>query len=135
MKHNPLLAQLRGKIGGGKLVRLIGHYLRAGVDLPDGTREATPLGVPQGVPLSPLLANILFGSIDKELTRRGYVSARYAEDFLILVKSAKAARCVMESVTTYGEVKLSWWSTAPRASSRRSPSAGSSGSKSVIRVM
>ncbi len=25
-------------------------YLRAGVELPDGTREATPLGVPQIVP-------------------------------------------------------------------------------------
>jgi hypothetical protein len=38
------------KIGSGKLLRLIGRYLRAGVVLPDGTREATPLGVPQGGP-------------------------------------------------------------------------------------
>ncbi|MDP3851725.1 MAG: reverse transcriptase domain-containing protein [Luteolibacter sp.] len=55
VKHDPLLVRLREKIGGGKLLRLIGRYLRAGVELPDGTREATPLGVPQGGPLSPLL--------------------------------------------------------------------------------
>jgi len=43
---------LRNKIGSGKLLRLIGRYLRAGVELPDGSREATPLGVLQGGPLS-----------------------------------------------------------------------------------
>jgi RNA-directed DNA polymerase len=129
VKHDPLLAQLRAKIGGGnapaaiaasqqseavphgrrhgvKLLRLIGRYLRAGVELPDGTHEATPLGVPQGGPLSPLLANIVLDPLDKELTRRGHVFARYADDFLILVKSAKAAQRVMESVVTYVEVKL-----------------------------
>ena len=106
VKHDPLLAQLREKIGGGKLLRLIGRYLRAGVVLPEGTREATPLGVPQGGPLSPLLANIVLDPLDKELTRRGHVFTRYADDFLILVKSAKAAQRVMESVKTYIEVKL-----------------------------
>ena len=106
VKHDPLLAQLREKIGGGKLLRLIGRYLRAGVVLPEGTREATPLGVPQGGPLSPLLANIVLDPLDKELSRRGHVFARYADDFLILVKSAKAAQRVMESVKTYIEVKL-----------------------------
>lgn len=106
VKHDPLLAQLREKIGGGNLLRLIGRYLRAGVELPDGTYEATPLGVPQGGPLSPLLANIVLDPLDKELTRRGHVFARYADDFLILVKSAKAAQRVMESVATYVEAKL-----------------------------
>jgi RNA-directed DNA polymerase len=106
VKHDPLLVQLREKIGGGKLLRLIGRYLRAGVELPDGTREATPLGVPQGGPLSPLLANIVLDPLDKELTKRGHVFARYADDFLILVKSAKAAQRVMESVATYIEVTL-----------------------------
>ena len=61
VNHDRLLTRLREKIGGGKLLRLIGRYLRAGVELPDGSREATPLGVPQGGPLSPLLANIVLG--------------------------------------------------------------------------
>ena len=48
VNHDKLLTQLRAKIGGGKLLRLIGRYLRAGVELPDGNREETPLGVPKG---------------------------------------------------------------------------------------
>ena len=96
--HERLLARVREKIGGGKLLRLIGRYLRAGVVLPDGTKEATLLGVPQGGPLSPLLANIVLDPLDKELTRRGHHFARYADDFLVLVKSAKAAKRVMEGV-------------------------------------
>ena len=59
VNHDKLLTQLRAKIGGGKLLRLIGRYLRAGVELPDGSRETTPLGVPQGGPLSPLLAKLI----------------------------------------------------------------------------
>ena len=106
VNHDRLLTRLREKIGGGKLLRLIGRYLRAVVELPDGSREATPLGVPQGGPLSPLLANIVLDPLDKELERRGHIFARYADDFLILVRSAKAAERVMGSVTSYVEKKL-----------------------------
>ena len=38
VNHDRLLNQLRDQIGSGKLLRLIGRYLRAGVELPDGTR-------------------------------------------------------------------------------------------------
>jgi RNA-directed DNA polymerase len=51
VNHERLLARLQQKIGGGVLLRLIGRYLRAGVVMPDGSREATPCGVPQGGPL------------------------------------------------------------------------------------
>ena len=87
VNHDRLLAQLREKIGGGKLLHLIGRYLRAGVELPDGSREDTPLGMPQGGPLSPLLANIVLDPLDKEPARRGHHFARYADDFVILAKS------------------------------------------------
>ena len=106
VNHDRLLKALREKIGSGQLLRLIGRYLRAGVELPDGTREATPQGVPQGGPLSPLLANIVLDPLDKELERRGHHHARYADDFVILVKSARAAQRVMESVANYVENKL-----------------------------
>ena len=65
-----------------------------------------PLGVPQGGPLSPLLANIALDPLDKELTKRGHAFARYADDFLIMVKGAKAAERVMASVTRFVEVGL-----------------------------
>jgi len=98
VNHDRLLTQLRDKIGGGKLLQLIGRCLRAGVELSDGSREPTPIGVPQGGPLSPLLANIVLDPLDKKLESRGHHFARYADDFIILVKSAKAAVRVMGSV-------------------------------------
>jgi len=87
--------------------------------LPDGTREATPQGVPQGGPLSPLLANITLDPLDKELERRGHRFARYADDFLVMVKSAKAAERVMASLTRFVEGRLKL--VVNRAKSKSAP--------------
>jgi RNA-directed DNA polymerase len=80
------------------VLRLIGHYLRSGVQLPEGWREATVEGVPQGGPLSPLLANLLLDALDWELDRRGHRFVRYADDFVILLKSERAAHRVQSSI-------------------------------------
>jgi RNA-directed DNA polymerase len=106
VNHNRLMGQLREKIRDRKVLGLIRRYLDAGVVLPDGTHEATPQGVPQGGPLSPLLANITLDPLDKELERRGHRFARYADDFLVMVKSAKAAERVMVSLTRFVEGPL-----------------------------
>jgi hypothetical protein len=53
-----------------------------------------------------LLANIMLDPLDKELERRGLRFARYADDFLILVRSLRAAQRVMQSVTRYVEARL-----------------------------
>jgi RNA-directed DNA polymerase len=106
VNHDRLMGQLREKVRDGKVLDLIQKYLKAGVVLPDGTREATSLGVPQGGPLSPLLANIALDPLDKELEKRGHRFARYADDFLVMVRSAKAAQRVMESLTRFVEGRL-----------------------------
>jgi RNA-directed DNA polymerase len=110
---------LRKKVRDRKVLGLIRRYLQAGVGLPDGTREETPLGVPQGGPISPLLANIALDPMDKELERRGHKFARYADDFLVMVKSAKAAERVMESLTRFVEGKLKL--VVNRAKSKAAP--------------
>jgi RNA-directed DNA polymerase len=119
VNHDRLMGQLREKIRDRQVLGLIRRYLTAGVELPDGTREATPQGVPQGGPLSPLLANITLDPLDKELERRGHRFARYADDFLVMVKSAKAAPRVMASLTRYveGPLKL----VVNRAKSKAAP--------------
>jgi RNA-directed DNA polymerase len=96
-----------------------GSALTAGVVMPDGTVERTPQGVPQGGPLSPLLANIVLDPLDQELTRRGHSFARYADDFLVMVKSARAAERVRESITRFVEDKLKL--VVNRAKSKSAP--------------
>jgi RNA-directed DNA polymerase len=103
VNHDRLMEALREKIACRKTLGLLRRILTAGVALPDGTLEATAIGVPQGGPLSPLLANIALDPLDKELESRGHKFARYADDFIVLVKSAKAANRVMASVVRYCE--------------------------------
>jgi RNA-directed DNA polymerase len=61
---------------------------------------------PQGVPLSPLLSNVMLHEMDKELERRGHKFCRYADDCNIYVKSKKAGDRVMESVSEFIEKRL-----------------------------
>jgi RNA-directed DNA polymerase len=124
VNHDRLMGQLREKIRDRKVLGLIRRYLQAGVVLPDGTREATPQGVPQGGPLSPLLANITLDPLDKELERRGHQFARYADDFLVMVKSPVKAERLMASLTRFVEgvrrrVRMYYWKQWKRPGTRR----------------
>jgi RNA-directed DNA polymerase len=119
VNHDRLMNALKEKIRCPRVLGLIWRYLMAGVELPDGTREATPQGVPQGGPLSPLLANIVLDPLDKELESRGHRFARYADDFIVLVKSANAAKRVLASLIRYCEGRLQL--IVNRAKSRAAP--------------
>jgi retron-type reverse transcriptase len=90
-----------------KTLGLIGRYLRAGVVLPDGTSEATPLGVPQGGPLSPLLANIALDPLDKELEARGHKFSSTYKEVLAL------------SVWVRRRVRLYYWKQWKQLRTRR----------------
>lgn len=100
VNHDILMNRVARKVKDKQVLRLIGKYLRAGVMI-KGRKQKTVKGVPQGGPLSPLLANILLDDLDKELEARGHRFARYADDFIILVKSLKAGDRVMLSITRF----------------------------------
>lgn len=68
--------------------------------------EESVEGVPQGGPLSPLLANIMLNELDKELARRRHKFVRYADDCMILCRSKRAAERVRESIATFIESRL-----------------------------
>jgi RNA-directed DNA polymerase len=119
VNHDRLMNALLAKVRCPRVLGLIRRYLMAGVELPDGTREATPQGVPQGGPLSPLLANIALDPLDKELESRGHQFARYADDFIVLVKSRNAAKRVLAALTRYCEGRLKL--IVNRAKSRAAP--------------
>jgi len=103
--HDLLMARVSRRVHDHRVLRLIGRYLRSGVSI-DGRLQATPLGVPQGGPLSPLLANIMLDDLDQELTRRGHWFARYADDVVILVSSKPAAQRVMSNIRDFVERRL-----------------------------
>ena len=103
--HRIVMGRLSRKLSGDMMLRLIGRYLRAGVEV-DGIVMPSKCGVPQGGPLSPLLANIVLDDLDKRLEERGHKFARYADDFVILVGSRKGAGKVMAGVTTFLERRL-----------------------------
>jgi group II intron reverse transcriptase/maturase len=98
VNHDRLMARLKGRCPDADVLRLINRFLKAGVVV-DGKTEATLTGVPQGGPLSPVLANVVLDELDWELERRGHRFARYADDCNILVKSQRAGERVMASVT------------------------------------
>jgi RNA-directed DNA polymerase len=106
VNHGLLMDRLARKVSDPRVLSLISQYLHAGVILPNGKREATTCGVPQGGPLSPLLANIMLDDLDKELETRGLRFARYADDFLIFVRSRSAAQRVLRTVTRFIECHL-----------------------------
>jgi RNA-directed DNA polymerase len=107
VNHDVLMHRVARKVRDKSMLRLIGKYLRAGV-MVNGRLQQTRKGVPQGGPLSPLLANVLLDDLDKELERRGLKFVRYADDFVILVKSQRAGERVIASVRRFlvRELKL-----------------------------
>jgi RNA-directed DNA polymerase len=98
--HDLLMTHLGYKVKDKRLLKLIKRYLRAGV-IDNQLYSQTQEGVPQGGPMSPLLANIMLDPLDKELEKRGHQFARYADDFTILVKSLRAGDRVLGSISRF----------------------------------
>jgi len=105
VNHDLLMNRLCRFTTDKSLLKLIGRYLRAGV-LIGRECHPTPEGVPQGGPLSPLLANLLLDDLDKRLEAQQLRFARYADDFTICVKSSSAGHRVMTWVSRFLTTKL-----------------------------
>jgi RNA-directed DNA polymerase len=97
VNHDRLMQRLKRNVPDQQVRRLINRYLKAGVRVGNQT-QATTAGVPQGGPLSPVLANVVLDELDWELHKRGHRFARYADDCNIFVRSRRAGERVMASV-------------------------------------
>ena len=92
--HSLLLANLRNALPPvSPLLPLIELWLAADIRDPRaGSACLLDRGVPQGSPLSPLLANLYLNSLDHGLLAAGLAVVRYADDLIILCPDAAAAR-------------------------------------------
>jgi len=100
--HDLLMDRVSKWVDDPRVLALIGKYLRAGVSI-NGKVEASLKGVPQGSPLSPLLANIMLNDLDRYLESKGYRFARYADDFVISVKSLVEGERIKAEVVVFLE--------------------------------
>lgn len=88
--HELLMKRVEERIADGKLLNLIRLFLKQGVQDELKSWE-TEEGTPQGGVISPLLANIYLDPLDWLLLESGYQSIRYADDMVILCRTAEEA--------------------------------------------
>ena len=119
INHRILMKTIRQRIADRRILRLIRSMLKAPI-LERGHLARTVKGTPQGVVLSPLLANIYLNKLDQfwlenwgkqtvdQRTwrrRQGEASCvlfRYADDFILLAKGKKdGVKRIKSSLTTY----------------------------------
>lgn len=84
IRHAPVLAKVARRVSDEGVLRLIKQFLKS-----TGER-----GIPQGSPLSPLLANVMLNDLDHALGRGyGYLTyARYLDDMVVLTYDSHRGR-------------------------------------------
>ena len=105
LNHDILLNLLRKQVKDERVVQMIKRYLKSGV-MEDGVAERTEEGSPQGGNLSPLLSNVYLNEFDWEFQKRGVPCVRYADDIVLLSKSERAAKRLLETSRKYLERTL-----------------------------
>lgn len=93
--HAPLLAQLARVAPDQNLRPLIDLWLGCDV-LDQGRIQASTIGIAQGSPLSPMLANLYLDHLDEALLGENLAVIRYADDFVVLTKCRERAEDALE---------------------------------------
>lgn len=89
--HDLLLQKLKALITEPQVIRLFGKWIK--VEVYDGKSiEVLGKGIPQGSVVSPILANLFLDELDELLMSFDKKLVRYADDFLILSKTAEEAQ-------------------------------------------
>ncbi len=84
IRHDRILEKVAGRVRDDEVLALIKQFLKSG-----GKR-----GLPQGSPLSPLLANLALNDLDHALDRgRGFITyVRYLDDMVVLAPDSERGR-------------------------------------------
>lgn len=89
--HAPLRMQVRAKVSDARVLALVDAFLQQPIF--EGLMQWTvDEGTPQGAVISPLLANLYLDPLDHAVAAAGYEMVRYADDFVILCRTADDAQ-------------------------------------------
>jgi RNA-directed DNA polymerase len=89
--HAPLRARVASKVSDSRVLALVDAFLHQPIfeGLAQWTVEE---GTPQGAVVSPLLANLYLDPLDHAMAAAGYEMVRYADDFVVLCRTADEAQ-------------------------------------------
>jgi RNA-directed DNA polymerase len=100
--YEPLMDEVSERISDGAVLELIRAFLNQ--DIIQGMKRWTPVGgTPQGAVISPLLANIYLHPLDRHSREKGYRMVRYADDFVVLCRTAEQAQAALGEVRAWVE--------------------------------
>jgi RNA-directed DNA polymerase len=98
--YEPLMDEVSERISDSRVLELIRAFLNQ--DIIQGMKRWTPTGgTPQGAVISPLLANIYLHPLDRHMREKGYRMVRYADDFVVLCRTAEQAQAALEEVKSW----------------------------------
>lgn len=100
--HDRLMSRVEERISDGRVLELIRAYLKQ--DVMHGLERWTPTGgTPQGAVISPLLANLYLHPLDLLMASKGYRMVRYADDFVVVCRTAEEAEAALAEVRAWVE--------------------------------
>jgi RNA-directed DNA polymerase len=100
--HDRLLERIQATAADGRVLALVEAFLKAGV-MEDAAVWTPETGAPQGAVLSPLLSNIYLDPLDRLAAERGLEMTRYADDLVVLCRTAEEAERALATVKDWAE--------------------------------
>jgi RNA-directed DNA polymerase len=98
--HDRLRGRVNERISDGRILELVDDWLSQ--EVMTELESWTPTkGTPQGGVISPLLANCYLHPLDELMAERGWNMVRYADDFVVLCKSAQQAQAALEMIRSW----------------------------------
>lgn len=107
VRHDLLFQRLVELIDDKEMISLLHRWLTA--EIVDGInpRIQNTMGLPQGCPISPALANLYLDRFDETMEKEGFKLVRFADDYLVLCKTRPKAEAALKlSETALAELKL-----------------------------
>ena len=97
-----LLDLVKTHISDSRMLKLIQLFLDQ--DILEELHQWNPIaGVPQGAVLSPVLSNLYLNPLDHQMADEGFEMVRYADDFVVLCRTAAEAQAALAMITAWVE--------------------------------